>query len=146
MAPTTSGLEIQSQAAIGGLEISPDGSAIAVQAGPPGETKLKRGIWLVPAPLGGPPRKLVDWGAGLRWSADGSRILYMRPDPASGDAILVARSDGAEERVVVAPNGGVHTHEPAWSPDGAWIYFDRGPTANQEPPTEIWRVPSRGGR
>ena len=31
-----SGLEVQSQATVGGLEISPDGSAIAVQAGLPG--------------------------------------------------------------------------------------------------------------
>jgi eukaryotic-like serine/threonine-protein kinase len=141
----TSGLEVQSQATIGGLEISPDGSAIALQAGSAREPKIRRGIWLIPAPLGGPPRKLVDWGAGLRWSADGSRILYMRPDPASGDAILVARSDGGDERVVLPPTGGVHAHEPAWSPDGAWIYFDRGLTANQEAPTEIWRVRSGGG-
>ena len=140
-----SGLEVQSQATVGGLEISPDGSAIAVQAGLPGTAGIRRGIWLIPAPLGGPLRKLVDRAAGLRWSADGRRIVYMRPDPASGDSILVARSDGAEERVVVPPMGGVHTHEPAWSADGAWIYFDRGLMGNNEAPTEIWRVPSGGG-
>ncbi len=140
-----SGLEVQSQATVGGPEISPDGSVIAVQAGPPGTARIRRGIWLIPAPLGGPPRKLVDWAAGLRWSADGRRVTYMRPDPASGDSILVARSDGADERVVVSATGGVHTHEPAWSPDGAWIYFDRGFSGNNEAPTEIWRVPSGGG-
>jgi Tol biopolymer transport system component len=140
-----SGLEIQSQATVGGLEISPDGSAIAVSAGVPGATGLQRGIWLIPAPLGGPPRKLVESAAGLRWSVDGSRIVYMRPNPASGDSILVARSDGAEERVIVPPIGGVHTHEPAWSPDGAWIYFDRGLINNNDAPSEIWRVPSGGG-
>ena len=113
-----SGLEIQSQATIGGLEISPDGSAIAVRAGPRDESNAQRGVWLIPAPLGGPPRKLVDGPAGLRWSADGSRIVYMRPDPASGDTILVARSDGTEERVVVPPARGLHSHEPAWSADG----------------------------
>ena len=140
-----SGLEIQSQATIGGLEISPDGSSIAVRAGPPDEPNAERGVWLIPAPLGGPPRKLVDRAGGLRWSADGSRIVYMRPDPASGDAILVARSDGAEERVLVPPTRGLHLHEPAWSHDGAWIYFNRGLMGNNDAPTEIWRVPSGGG-
>ncbi|HSD27329.1 MAG TPA: LpqB family beta-propeller domain-containing protein, partial [Vicinamibacteria bacterium] len=140
-----SGLEIQSQAMIGGLEISPDGSSIAVRAGPRGNPNLARGVWLIPAPLGGPPRKLVDRAAGLRWSADGRRIVYMRPDPAGGDAILVARADGAEERELVRPTHGFHLHEPAWSPDGAWVYFNRGPMPNNEAPTEVWRVPSGGG-
>ncbi len=140
-----SGLEIQGQATIGGPEISPDGSSIAVRAGPPGQAYTQRGVWLIPAPLGGPPRKLLDRAAGLRWSADGSRIAYMRPDPARGDAILTARSDGTEEREVVAATGGLHFHEPTWSSDGAWIYFIRGLMPNNDAPTEIWRVPSAGG-
>jgi eukaryotic-like serine/threonine-protein kinase len=139
------GLEIQSQAVIGGPEISPDGTAIAVRAGPPDEPSSQWGIWLIPAPLGGPARKLVDRAGGLRWSADATRITYMRPDPARGDAILVARSDGADERVLVPPTRGLHLHEPAWSPDGAWVYFNRGPMGSNEAPTEIWRVPSGGG-
>ena len=139
------GLVIQSQATIGGLEISPDGTSIAVRAGPPEQPSTQRGIWLIPAPLGGPPRKLMDRAGGLRWSADGSRIAYMRADPASGDAILVARPDGADERVLVPPTQGLHLHEPAWSHDGAWIYFNRGAMGNNDAPTEIWRVPSGGG-
>jgi Tol biopolymer transport system component len=140
-----SGLEIQSQATIGGLEISPDGSAIAVQAGAAGTSPVSRAVWLIPAPLGGPPRRLVDRAAGLRWAPDGTRIAFMRPDPIGGDSILVARTDGAAERVVVSPTGGIHTHEPAWSADGRWLYFDRGPIASNEAPTEIWRAPSAGG-
>ena len=38
-----SGLEIQSQATIGGPEISPDGRSIAVRAGPPGESNTGAG-------------------------------------------------------------------------------------------------------
>ena len=139
------GLVVQSQANIGGPEISPDGSTIAVRAGYPDEPYAHRGVWLIPAPLGGPPRKLLDRAAGLRWSADGSRIVYMRPDPARGDAILVARSDGTGERVLVPPAQGLHFHEPAWSPDDAWIYFNRGVMPNNDAPTEIWRVRSGGG-
>jgi Tol biopolymer transport system component len=139
------GLEIQSQATIGGLEVSPDGSSLAVRAGPPEQPSTQRGIWLIPAPLGGPPRKLMDRAGGLRWSPDGSRITYMRADPASGDAILVARPDGADERVLVPPTQGLHLHEPAWSHDGAWVYFNRGAMGNNDAPTEIWRAPSGGG-
>ena len=141
-----SGLEIQSQAALGGPEISPDGGSIAVRAGSPDEPYAERGVWLIPAPLGGPLRRLVNRAGGLRWSADGSRIVYMRPDPASGDAILVARSDGAEERVLVPPTRGLHFHEPTWSHDGAWVYFNRGLMPNNDAPTEIWRAPSAGRR
>jgi len=140
-----SGLEIQSQAAVGGLEISPDGSAIAVQAGPLGTPSGERGIWLVPAPLGGPMRMLVKRAAGLRWSADGQRVVYMRPDPASGDALFVARTDGGEERLLVPASPGIHAHEPVFSADGAWVYFDRGPMNNNQPPTEVWRVATAGG-
>jgi Tol biopolymer transport system component len=138
-------LVVQSQATIGGPEISPDGGAIAVRAGRSDEPYAQRGVWLVPAPLGGPPRKLLDRASGLRWSADGSRIVYMRPDPARGDALLVARSDGTGERVLVPPAQGLHFHEPTWSPDGAWVYFNRGLMANNDAPTEIWRMPIGGG-
>jgi Tol biopolymer transport system component len=140
-----SGLEVQSQATVGSLDISPDGTSIAVRAGVPGEEAFPRGVWVIPAPLGGPPRKLVDRAGGLRWSADGSQVVFMRPDPASGDEILVARADGTEERVLVPPMGGLHFHEPAWSHDGAWVYFNRGVMPNNEAPTGIWRVPIGGG-
>ena len=139
------GLVVQSQATIGGPEISPDGGSIAVRAGYPDEPYAHRGVWLIPAPLGGPPRKLLDRAAGLRWSVDGSWIVFMRPDPARGDALLVARPDGTGERVLVPPSQGLHFHEPAWSHDGAWVYFNRGLMPNNDAPTEIWRVPSGGG-
>ena len=140
------GLDIQSQATIGGLEISPDGTSIAVRAGPPEQPTAQRGIWLIPAPLGGPPRKLVDRAGGLRWSADGSRIAYMRADPASGDAILVARPDGADERVLVPPDAGAPPPRAGRGrPTGPGSTSIAGPLRNNDAPTEIWRAPSGGG-
>jgi Tol biopolymer transport system component len=116
-----------------------------VRAFPVGDTGyFQQGIWLIPAPLGGPPRKLLDRAGAMRWSADGKRIVYMRPDPASGDTILVARADGSQERVVVPRTQGLHVHDPAFSPDGAWVYYTRG-LKSDEAPVEIWRVPSEGG-
>jgi Tol biopolymer transport system component len=63
----------------------------------------------------------------------------IRPDAPRG------LTRGAEERVLVPPTRGLHFHEPAWSHDGAWVYFNRGLMPNNEAPTEIWRVPSGGG-
>ena len=73
---------------------------------------------------------LVRRAGGLRWSLDGQRIAYMRPDPASGDAILVARADAGDERVLFPAAPGIHAHEPAWSPVSDDIaYFTSTPSS-----------------
>ena len=140
-----SDLEMHSNTAGGVPDISPDGTSILVRAGTAGTPLTDGSLWLVPAPLGGPPRKLVDRAAGGRWSPDGERIAYIRTNPVGGDAIAVARSDGQDERVLLKEGGGVHLHQPAWSPDGSWIYYIRSINANNQAPTEIWRVPAGGG-
>jgi eukaryotic-like serine/threonine-protein kinase len=141
-----SGLEIEGNSGVGGPDISPDGTAIAVSAGPAGTSPVAWGVWVVPAPLGGAPRKLMERGAaGARWSPDGTRIAFTITNTVSGDAIAVARADGQDERVLVPAAGGVHLHQAAWSHDGAFIYFIRTINPNNEAPTEIWRVASQGG-
>ena len=87
----------------------------------------------------------MDRAGGLRWSADGSRITYMRADPASGDAILVARSGGGRSASWFRPRRGSACTSQAWWHDGAWIYFNRGAMGNNDAPAGIWRVPSGGG-
>jgi Tol biopolymer transport system component len=54
------GLVVQSQATIGGPEISPDGGSIAVRGS---RTNRTGGVWLIPA-FRGPPRKLLTGPAG----------------------------------------------------------------------------------
>jgi Tol biopolymer transport system component len=139
------GLEIQVRSAIGGLEISPDGSSIAVQARERGSSAPTFDIWLIPAPLGGTPRKFVETAGALRWSPDGTRIVYVRPGETHGDAIVVADANGGNPRDLVSARGGWHTHWPAWSADGRFVYFSQTIATWNGEPSEILRVPVEGG-
>jgi serine/threonine protein kinase len=136
-------LEIQVRSAIGGLEISPDGGSIAVQARERGAPTFD--TWLLPAPLGGTPRKFVETAGALRWSPDGTRIVYVRPGETRGDAIVVADANGGNPRDLVAARGGWHTHWPAWSADGRFVYFFQTIATWNGEPSEIVRVPASGG-
>jgi eukaryotic-like serine/threonine-protein kinase len=138
-------LEIQVRSAIGGLDISPDGSSIAVQARPRDGARPTFDTWLIPAPLGGTPRRFIDTAGALRWSPDGSRIVYVRPGETHGDAIVVADANGENARDVVPARGGWHTHWPAWSADGRFIYFSQTIATWNGEPSEIFRVPAAGG-
>jgi eukaryotic-like serine/threonine-protein kinase len=138
-------LEVQVLSAIGGLEISPDGSGIAVQARTRGSSQLSFDTWVIPAPLGGTPRRFVETSGALRWSPDGTRIVYVRPGETRGDAIIVADANGGNPRELVPSRGGWHTHWPAWSADGQFIYFFQTIATWNGEPSEIVRVPASGG-
>jgi serine/threonine protein kinase/dipeptidyl aminopeptidase/acylaminoacyl peptidase len=139
-------LEIQIRSAIGGLEISPDGGSIAVQARDRGSSAPTFDTWLLPAPLGGTPRKFVETAGALRWSPDGTRIVYVRPGETRGDAIVVADADGGNPRDLVAARGGWHTHWPAWSADSRFVYFFQTIATWNGEPSEIVRIPASGGK
>jgi eukaryotic-like serine/threonine-protein kinase len=138
-------LDVQVRSAIGGLEISPDGTSIAVHARERGTTAPTFDTWLIPAPLGGTPRKFVETAGALRWSPDGTRIVYVRPGETRGDAIMVADANGGASRELVSARGGWHTHWPAWSPDGRFVYFFQTIATWNGEPSEIFRVPASGG-
>ncbi len=138
-------LQVQTLSAIGGLEISPDGSGIAVQARTKGSKQLTFDTWVIPAPLGGTPRRFVETSGALRWSPDGTRIVYVRPGESRGDAIIVADANGANARELVPARGGWHTHWPAWSADGQFIYFFQTIATWNGEPSEIVRVSASGG-
>ena len=142
----SSGLEVTSGTAISGLEISPDGTRIAVIARPRGNATPPTGVWEIPAPLAGVPRKLIEGGMGVHWSTDGRQIAFIRAGGLAGDALFVADADGTNQKEIVKAHDGMHIHWPTWSPDGS-IYFIRKfetTVANQES-AEIYRIPSRGG-
>jgi serine/threonine protein kinase len=138
-------VEVQVRSAIGGLEISPDGSSIAVQARPRGSNQPTFDTWLIPAPLGGTPRRFVETAGALRWSPDGTRIVYVRPGEARGDAIVIADANGGNPRELVPRRGGWHAHWPAWSANGQFIYFFQTIATWNGEPSEIFRVPTSGG-
>jgi len=138
-------LDIQVRSAIGGLDISPDGRSIAVHARPRESTAPTFDTWLIPAPLGGTPRRFVETAGALRWSPDGSRITYVRPGETRGDAIVVAEANGANPREIVPARGGWHAHWPAWSADGRYVYFVQTIATWNGEPSEIVRVSVNGG-
>ena len=141
----SAGLDITGGTGISGLDISPDGTRIAVMAKPHG-AKTPFATWEIPAPLPGAPRKLLEDGLfGLRWSADGRQIAFIRAGASAGDALWVADGDGANRREIIKAQRGMHVHWPAWSRDG-FIYFTRTftPVANLDQ-ADIYRINSRGG-
>ncbi len=119
---------------------------IAFDAGATKGTPAARyDAWVIPAPLGGAPRKVVELGRALRWSPDGTQIAFVRPGSSAGDSLWVARSDGGSPREVAALRGAMHIHWPVWSHDGRYIYFNYSfSTANREP-ASIYRVAAEGG-
>jgi Tol biopolymer transport system component len=102
-------------------------------------------LMLIPAPLGGTPRRFVETAGALRWSPDGRRIVYVRPGESRGDTIVVADANGENPRDIVPARGGWHTHWPAWSADGQFVYFVQTIATWNGEPSEIVRVPASGG-
>ena len=79
--------------------------------------------------------------------ADGKRLVAMQPGSVLGDELIVADYDGGvavNPRVIVPLSGGHHAHWPAWSRDGAFIYFVCTSMTTQEEPTELCRMRADG--
>jgi Tol biopolymer transport system component len=75
--------------------------------------------------LGGDPRKIVDdVGSPVTLSPDGSRLAFVRGDPARNESgLVVARVDGSDVKKLAArpwPRS-YDIEGPAWSPDGRHI-------------------------
>ena len=138
-------LDLQVRATIGGVDISPDGSLIAFTARQRSDATPSFSTWVIPAPLGGQPRKLLTGLQAMRWSPDGKRLAAMRPGAVLGDSLIVADADGGNPQIIVPLSGGRHVHWPAWSRDGLYIYFDCTFMTTQEEPSELCRVSAGGG-
>ena len=138
-----SGNIVQSADYISGLAVSPEGTQIAFSV----LDSLNRiSSWVVPAPLGGVPRKLLaDGHSGLQWSPDGKRRVFVRTGGSLGDALLVADADGQHEIVLAERKGARHIHWPRWSGDSKYIYFNHGPQNFNIEPTGVYRIAATGG-
>lgn len=86
--------DVQTQSDIGGLAVSPDSSSISFDAGSLAVGPFSFASWVIPGPLGGVPRKLVT-GRAVRWSRDGTRIVYVSAGASAGDALWVAARGAA---------------------------------------------------
>jgi serine/threonine-protein kinase len=130
---------------LGGLSVSPDGKSLAFYGSTDAAQTDVYDTWVIPAPVGGPPRKLLAGTQGARWSPDGKQLAHIQPGSALGDALIVADADGSNPRQVVGAEGGRHVHWPTWSSDGRSIYFIYTYQAWNIEQSEIYRVSASGG-
>jgi Tol biopolymer transport system component len=102
--------------------------------------RRRQGLWSV-SPLGGPPRRLLDFGERPRFSGNGERLVFER----NRRQIWTCLPDGSNAtRVTGVPEPWYTTGmNPALSPDGRWIvYF----IAELGPNGDLWVVPATGGQ
>jgi serine/threonine protein kinase/Tol biopolymer transport system component len=137
-------LRLPVRANIDGLSVSPDGRTLAFFARTE-EAQSTYDTWVIPAPLGGPPRRLLSGAQGVQWSPDGTRLAYIEPGSSLGDALIVADADGGNQRPLIPPEGGHHVHWPAWSHDSRSLYFTYTFQPWNTEQSEIYRVSASGG-
>jgi Tol biopolymer transport system component len=90
--------------------------------------------------LEGPARKILrDSVVMVFWSPDGSRVVYYTDS--DDDPVFVANADGTNSRVILDSDtleANMHQHYQRWSPEGKWIYMNRG--SEHVFDTDLWRV------
>jgi Tol biopolymer transport system component len=137
-------LRLPGRTNLGSVAISPDGRTLAFAASA-AATQAAYDTWVMPAPLGGPPHKLLQGMQGAQWSPDGRQLACVLPGSSLGDALVVTNADGTNQRQIVRAGGGRHIHWPMWSHDGKSIYFIYGFQPWNTEPSEIYRTAASGG-
>jgi Tol biopolymer transport system component/DNA-binding winged helix-turn-helix (wHTH) protein len=118
---------------------SPDGATLAFVRC----DSLACALWAVPS-LGGEARRLADGPVrpgGLDWSPDGRTLAVGAPSAAGPPGLALVARDTGVRRTLTAPPAGFADLAPVFSPDGAWVLFQRGNGAG----ADLWRAPAAGG-
>lgn len=89
------------------------------------------------------------------WSPDGSAVVFARPATAvpaaspgvSGGSIVRAETATWSGEQVLVPSSGNNNYYPSFSPDNAWVVFNRsaGTDSFDAPDAKVWVVSAAGG-
>ncbi|HEX7980202.1 MAG TPA: hypothetical protein VF461_16450, partial [Gemmatimonadaceae bacterium] len=84
-----------------------------------------------------------------KWSRDGSKLVFLHATPSIGTNhdkdfdVVTIRADGTDRRTLAI---GAINENPSWSPDGAYVLFDRRDVSN---PTQekcaLYKIAAGGG-
>ena len=113
-------------------DFSPDGKRLAFFRQRPGEQSVGS-VWVVGVDGKNPrrltPEKMLAGFGTVRWSPDGSKILFQDArDERQGD-LWTVHPDGSHLTRLFADRRGRFAISPTWSPDGSQIMFALDPTA-----------------
>ncbi|HWS98792.1 MAG TPA: protein kinase [Pyrinomonadaceae bacterium] len=111
-----------------GVTFSPDGNHVFYIAGVPNNPI--RELYQVSV-LGGAPKKVTaDVDTPVTFSPDGKQLAFMRGEPTKAEyALILANSDGTEERRLTSAKSPKFYEQLAWSPDGKSIAVSAGNTS-----------------
>jgi len=121
--------------------VSPDGSLIGF-----GTNKGKFGereIWMM-GPSGGQARRLFDADeessiGGLRWSPDGTRVLYVKTDR-SGDTLLTRDLKGGPPNSLLGPGEMKQVNDFFWLAEGRLLYSVAEPESLEGSACNFWEM------
>ncbi|MFQ5669994.1 MAG: amidohydrolase family protein [Acidobacteriota bacterium] len=120
------------------VDVSPDGKTVLFD--------MLGDIYSVPMEGGDvtPLTDGIEWNFQPRFSPDGSRIAFIS-DRGGADNVWIMNTDGSDPRAVTTEKEHL-VHNPAWSPDGAYIVAKKGFTSTRSIPAgEIWLFHNGGG-
>jgi len=121
----------------GNFGLSPDGQWLAVSCA---ETKGgPHQVYIVPAGVGGAPRKLTLGPAQSffhAWVPDSRTVAFTRGSAGKADIFTIPLAGGRQMRLT----GDTLNDGPDYSPDGKLIYFDSARSGS----TQIWRMQADG--
>ncbi|HEY0378272.1 MAG TPA: protein kinase [Pyrinomonadaceae bacterium] len=108
-----------------GASLSPDGTYVYYITGAPNNPI--RELYQVSV-LGGAPKKIMsDVDTPVTFSPDGKQLAFMRGEPTKAEyAIIIANSDGTQERRLTSAKSPKFYEQLSWSPDGQRLAVSSG--------------------